>query len=371
MDDYSLDIKVTCQNHIMKTASKATEGHPWRSWRIRLVAIENNRERKGRLSQLLDHVEYLLHPTFENPRRVAMKEPYSLQEKGWGEFDLRIILYFKNNLGVEPENILFDLNFREFSYSFTHTTYFQHPSADLIRALTQPLPTASSSHQDDHHHHTSSPSLSSIYANDHHHKKRRTTSPLITHNKKLSRTPPSAITSPAQFSDGSLTPSSYNMKYPTSPSTIVTQMLNNGHDATDDLLYNKSSDSRHLEGVVVDDIYDEKDLDNLNPIHHSFVHNKTTRLAWGIPEGLDILELARRLSSRTIEQTEEIKAIIKSHKRDDMLMEENDDEFVVDLYSLGPELLDLLWNYTEKKMMSSSHSPFSLVQANTNMVEEY
>lgn len=46
---------------------------------------------------------------------------------------------------------------------------------------------------------------------------------------------------------------------------------------------------------------------------------------------------------------------------------------MVDLYSLGPELLNQLWDYTESKMQSqSSHvlSPFSLVQANTNMIME-
>lgn len=46
---------------------------------------------------------------------------------------------------------------------------------------------------------------------------------------------------------------------------------------------------------------------------------------------------------------------------------------MVDLYSLGPDLLNQLWDYTEKKKMSSSRtvlSPFSLVQANTMMIED-
>jgi hypothetical protein len=46
---------------------------------------------------------------------------------------------------------------------------------------------------------------------------------------------------------------------------------------------------------------------------------------------------------------------------------------MVDLYSLGPELLNQLWDYTENKIQSQSSfvlSPFSLVQANTNMMIE-
>lgn len=53
----------------MKGTMKASEGHPWRNWKIRVVAVDNNREKKGKLNFLLDHVEYILHPTFDNPRR--------------------------------------------------------------------------------------------------------------------------------------------------------------------------------------------------------------------------------------------------------------------------------------------------------------
>lgn len=37
-----------------------------------------------------------------------------------------------------------------------------------------------------------------------------------------------------------------------------------------------------------------------------------------------MLELAKRLSSRTWEQTEDIEALIKSHKKDGVNVEEND-----------------------------------------------
>jgi hypothetical protein len=47
----------------------SNEGHPWRNWKITLVAMDGEKEVKGRLTLLLDHVDYILHPTFKDPRR--------------------------------------------------------------------------------------------------------------------------------------------------------------------------------------------------------------------------------------------------------------------------------------------------------------
>lgn len=47
------------------------------------------------------------------------------------------------------------------------------------------------------------------------------------------------------------------------------------------------------------------------------------------------------------------------------------EKFVVDLYSLGPDLITQLWDITEKKSKSSAAlSPFSLVQANTVFLDD-
>jgi hypothetical protein len=52
------------------------------------------------------------------------------------------------------------------------------------------------------------------------------------------------------------------------------------------------------------------------------------------------------------------------------------DEFVFDLYALGPKLLNQLWDYTERSMSPSMStatttlSPFSLVQANVRLNEQ-
>lgn len=366
MNEYTQDIKIICQNSIIKGSIKASAGHPWRNWKIKVVAVDNNHERRGKLNYLLDHVEYMLHPTFDNPRRVFMKEPYLLQEKGWGEFDMRVVLFFANNL-AEPENIFFDLHFRETTYTIMHKVHFHNPSPELIKLLSIEVPPS-----DNINNHSTNNSSS----HDHNSLKKRRTSPSLNVNAKKIKTPPT-MSSPAQFSDGPLTPSSsnyYNNKYPASPSLLHNQQE---HD-----LYSKNIESHDLlrsihggykpnkdDGAIIDDVYAEKDIDNVDPIHKKVI-DENVRLAWGLPEGLDMIELARRLSTATFAQTEEIEALIRNHKREGQNVEENDEEFVVDLYSLGPDLLNQLWDYTERKMYTKpALSPFSLVQANTSMLE--
>lgn len=64
------DFKISSQNSVIKGANaKNSNGHPWRDWQVSLVAVDNGKEVKGKSSLILDHVEYILHPTFENPRR--------------------------------------------------------------------------------------------------------------------------------------------------------------------------------------------------------------------------------------------------------------------------------------------------------------
>ncbi|CEG81086.1 hypothetical protein RMATCC62417_15326 [Rhizopus microsporus] len=130
------DFKISSHNSVIKGASaKNSNGHPWRDWQVSLVAVDNGKEVKGKASLILDHVEYILHPTFENPRRVKTKEPYLLQEQGWGEFDLRALLHFTNNLAA-PKIIVFDLNFTQSNYSIIERVEFSNASPELVQLLS-------------------------------------------------------------------------------------------------------------------------------------------------------------------------------------------------------------------------------------------
>lgn len=204
-----------------------------------------------------------------------MKEPYLLQEKGWGEFDMRVVLFFTNNL-AEPENIFFDLHFRESTYTISHKIIFKNPSPELIRLLTRDIPSNESI-------------LTQNYNTYDNSVKKRRTSPPLSSSKKV-KTPPS-ISSPAQFSDGPSTPSYYNNRYPTSPSNMLYQHLTDHESASidsDDLFraihgYRQHKRSTREDGVIIDDIYNEKDLENANPIHTKHIDDHI-RAAWGIPK---------------------------------------------------------------------------------------
>ncbi|KAI8328663.1 hypothetical protein BD560DRAFT_457136 [Blakeslea trispora] len=252
---------------------------------------------------------------------------------------MRVVLYFTNHL-AEPENIFFDLHFREPTYTILHRVHFRQASPDLIRLLTTEL--------------EPSQPPSSIGQNEF---KKRRTSPALSTAKKI-KTPPAIVGSPAHDSPYS--------RYPASPSY---------HDDPDDVFRAihgyKLQQQQQKDGVIIDHVYTEKDVDNVHMVHKRGMEDHVRKI-WGIPKGLDMLELARRLASQPPEEMTEVETIILTHRKEEMLLEDNEDEFVVDLYSLGPDLLNRLWQYTEHKLRTrnvTQISPFSLVEANTNMVE--
>lgn len=55
------------------------------------------------LSPLIKHVEFLLHPTFERPKRVVESPgPFAISEYGWGEFTVIITLHFVDEIQERP-----------------------------------------------------------------------------------------------------------------------------------------------------------------------------------------------------------------------------------------------------------------------------
>lgn len=173
---------------------------------------------------------------------MAIQEPYLLQEKGWGEFDMRVELFFKNNL-APPENIFFDLHFREHTYTIMHKIIFQNPSPELIRLLSIEIPDP--------------PPILNMINNDF---KKRRTSPPLPGTKKI-KTPPSTS----------------DVKYPSSPSSHI------DNDVDDLYRHGYRPQRKPQTGGIIDDIYTEKDIHTANPIHSKILDDKV-RNAWGLPE---------------------------------------------------------------------------------------
>lgn len=146
--------QVITDQHIIK--GQKENGFPVRKWKISLMGINANGEEE--LLPYVDHVEYILHQSFDQPLRSmpmpfyqllsmhadgrdsrtrssnhsiilnislfsdleVTKFPFQLQEKGWGEFDMKIMLHFVDNAD-SPAMLDHDLNFQLNHYEVEHT----------------------------------------------------------------------------------------------------------------------------------------------------------------------------------------------------------------------------------------------------------
>ncbi|KAK9712363.1 transcription factor TFIIF complex subunit Tfg3 [Basidiobolus ranarum] len=122
-------VQVVTEHEIMKSA-KPVSGHPIRKWKLSVYGLDDNNERVS--MEYVDKVEYILHPSFTNPRRVTSKPPFSLQEKGWGEFDMQVILHFIDKTTFP---LVHDLNFRSSHYEVPHVVTFNNPKGVLLKVL--------------------------------------------------------------------------------------------------------------------------------------------------------------------------------------------------------------------------------------------
>ncbi|KAI9687797.1 MAG: hypothetical protein M1822_001877 [Bathelium mastoideum] len=108
------------------------EGFPMRTWNISVFLLDeagNDVE-----ASIFEKVTYKLHPTFgKRATQVFREAPFRIQEKGWGEFDLSVILTAINKGG--DHTIEHDLNFASERYEAKHTVTFRNPKPELMERL--------------------------------------------------------------------------------------------------------------------------------------------------------------------------------------------------------------------------------------------
>jgi len=68
--------------------ASATANH---RWTIYVRGVNN-----ASLSGIVDHVTFVLHPSFPKPQQTVYREPFMLTEHGWGEFDVTVYVKFKH-----------------------------------------------------------------------------------------------------------------------------------------------------------------------------------------------------------------------------------------------------------------------------------
>ncbi|KAF9418237.1 hypothetical protein BGZ94_009748 [Podila epigama] len=128
-------LKVITDQNIVK--GQKQHGYPMRKWKMSLMGVNANGDEET--MPYVSHVEYILHHTFEQPVRKVTSYPFTLQEKGWGEFDMKITLYFKDK-SIPPAVLDHDLNFQSTHYEISHQLSFHRAdvSDSFLKLLNRP-----------------------------------------------------------------------------------------------------------------------------------------------------------------------------------------------------------------------------------------
>ncbi|KAK9453169.1 yeats family-domain-containing protein [Dipodascopsis uninucleata] len=131
-------VKITTASEVLTDVPPVSEGFPMRKWSVRVSLVGPNGEELP--ANVFDKVTYKLHPTFQNPNRTLKKPPFKLEEQGWGEFDLTVVLHVVDKGG--EHTVIHDLNFIEPTYDVTHKLTFptSRPILAKILAESGPVP---------------------------------------------------------------------------------------------------------------------------------------------------------------------------------------------------------------------------------------
>ncbi|CAG8502220.1 6907_t:CDS:2 [Funneliformis mosseae] len=243
---------------------KLTNNLPTRKWKVSIYAVDDMGEHRP--LNYVEKVVYILHPTFEHPERVVRKPPFTLSEKGWGEFDMKIILHYTDK-SVPQDTLYHDLNFNKSHYEVSHRLTFKDPKPTFQLLLFHEKPGD-----------TNSPKSS----------------------KKKSK-PSLNATSKRQKTDTSGSPD-----------------YESGNSSRSPCSANESTNDKE---------------------NHKVDYQKLARNLYALDED-DILEVIQ---------------IVNDNRSDEMYINEDiEGEFHIDLYTLGEELLKILWDFTESKLDPST-----------------
>lgn len=144
MSDYQHRIILMPQVHITnkwfsKPAASPDE-FPLRKWSIDVYLVGPNGEELP--ANCFEKVTYKLHESFDERAIQAMKTPpFSIEENGWGEFEMKIVLTPVGNPKGGDITLSHDLNFREERYETIHDNVtFRNPKPELAEKLRESGP---------------------------------------------------------------------------------------------------------------------------------------------------------------------------------------------------------------------------------------
>ncbi|CEP21445.1 Transcription initiation factor TFIID subunit 14 AltName: Full=TBP-associated factor 14; AltName: Full=TBP-associated factor 30 kDa; AltName: Full=Transcription initiation factor TFIIF 30 kDa subunit; AltName: Full=Transcription factor G 30 kDa subunit; AltName: Full=SWI/SNF chromatin-remodeling complex subunit TAF14; AltName: Full=SWI/SNF complex subunit TAF14; AltName: Full=SWI/SNF complex 29 kDa subunit; AltName: Full=Actin non-complementing mutant 1; AltName: Full=Chromosome stability protein 10 [Cyber len=126
-------IRIVTHQHVVEGLPLPPEGFPVRQWSIEVYLLDEQGNEVP--ANIFDKVTYHLHPTFANPVRVIKKQPFKIEEQGWGEFELGITFTFVDKAG--DRKVAHDLNFLQEKYEVDHVIHCPLKSEKLKSLLAE------------------------------------------------------------------------------------------------------------------------------------------------------------------------------------------------------------------------------------------
>ncbi|KAI9803458.1 MAG: hypothetical protein M1826_004959 [Phylliscum demangeonii] len=124
-------VKLVTEQRIITSKPPVSDGYPIRAWNISIYMLDEHGQEKP--ASVFEKAVYKLHPTFPKPVHTFKTPPFQIQEEGWGEFDMEIVLTAVEKGGEYV--IQHDLNFQKEVYESTHVLTFRNPKGAFLQAL--------------------------------------------------------------------------------------------------------------------------------------------------------------------------------------------------------------------------------------------
>ncbi|KAF1827034.1 SAS complex, SAS5 subunit/transcription initiation factor IID, subunit 14 [Dissoconium aciculare CBS 342.82] len=135
MPDHKRTVKLVTRQRIIDDPPEV-EGFPMRQWDINIHIVGPDGDELP--ANCFEKATYLLHESFGKRAKQVFKEaPFTISEKGWGEFDMNIVLTPIGAPKGGEQTIQHDLNFQQGRYESTHNVTFRNPKGELLERLKE------------------------------------------------------------------------------------------------------------------------------------------------------------------------------------------------------------------------------------------
>lgn len=108
-----------------------------RGWSISIYLLNPDGDEMP--ATCFEKATYILHESFgpKRMRQTIRKAPFTIEEKGWGEFDMQIALTPVGAPKNGEHTLSHDLHFQQERYESTHNVTFRNPKGPLLDALRE------------------------------------------------------------------------------------------------------------------------------------------------------------------------------------------------------------------------------------------